>query len=499
MMSPGPDLPSDLVEVRADIEIPERRIKMVFFIRRDFDQVQQATSHFIEIMFYLPDKFPFGGIANVPGVLMKQAEQTRGSPLGGTADKVTANYFFIGLSAVKPDMQRNIQLLKERGWFDIPIVYNNGRRAILTIEKGTSGERVFQEAFKIWDGPSPGQPADISVPKGVQTLPLQSAPSGDYVVQVSAQKTEDEARASYQVLQQKYPSVLSGRDPIIRRAELGQSGTWYRVHVGSFATSEQATALCNNLKDAGGQCIVQRDGPDRSQDKMVAKPVQTQTIKSRLNGRISPRHAPPRQAARLDGASCSVVSGSANRRHDAGYLNSIMARAACHHHCGRVDPGESRTQGNAMSLRITAAGAVAFATLSFLTVPASACDERYIQKCERAARAWLPAQLAGLFQPRPASCTAGFRFCHNCARTIYVFTRKNTPCMIRYRAFYGAMLSQRVTKRGSGIYGTANPTIGAYQPKPGYVGKDYFEVEVSYERSGTRLKTTLQADVTITD
>ena len=39
--------------------------------------------------------------------------------------------------------------------------------------------------------------------------------------------------------------------PIIRRAELGQSGTWYRVHVGSFATSEQATALCNNLKDAG--------------------------------------------------------------------------------------------------------------------------------------------------------------------------------------------------------------------------------------------------------
>jgi hypothetical protein len=152
-----------------------------------------------------------------------------------------------------------------------------------------------------------------------------------------------------------------------------------------------------------------------------------------------------------------------------------------------------------MSARITAAGAVAFATLSFLTTPVSACDERYIQKCERAARAWLSAQPAGLFQPRPAFCTRGFRFCDNCARTIYVFTRKNTPCMIRYRAFYGAMLSQRMTKRGSGIYGTANPTTGAYQPKPGYIGKDYFEVEVSYERSGTKLKTTLQADVTITD
>ena len=36
-------------------------------------------------------------------------------------------------------------------------------------------------------------------------------------------------------------------------------GTWYRVHVGSFATSEQATALCNSLKDMGGQCVVQKN------------------------------------------------------------------------------------------------------------------------------------------------------------------------------------------------------------------------------------------------
>jgi cell division protein FtsN len=97
------------------------------------------------------------------------------------------------------------------------------------------------------------------VPKGVQIRPLQSAPSEQYVVQVAAQKTEDEARASYQALQQKYPSVLSGHDPIIRRAELVHSGTWYRVHVGSFATAEQATVLCNSLKDTGGQCIVQKN------------------------------------------------------------------------------------------------------------------------------------------------------------------------------------------------------------------------------------------------
>jgi hypothetical protein len=42
-------------------------------------------------------------------------------------------------------------LLKERAWFDIPVVYNNNRRAILALEKGTPGERVFAEAFKAWN------------------------------------------------------------------------------------------------------------------------------------------------------------------------------------------------------------------------------------------------------------------------------------------------------------------------------------------------------------
>jgi hypothetical protein len=147
-VSPGPGRPPELA-IRADVEIPERRMNMSFSIRRNTDQTLPA-SHTIEVMFNLPADFPAGGISNVPGVLMKQAEQTRGTPLAGLAVKVTNNFFLIGLSAVESDMARNIQLLKERGWFDIPIVYNNNRRAILAIEKGTPGERAFQEAFAAW-------------------------------------------------------------------------------------------------------------------------------------------------------------------------------------------------------------------------------------------------------------------------------------------------------------------------------------------------------------
>jgi hypothetical protein len=135
--------------VRADIEIPERKLTMKWSLRRNLDKTLPA-SHTVEVVFMLPADFPHGGIQNIPGVLMKQSEQTRGVPLAGLAVKVTNGFFLIGLSAVDSEMQRNLQLLKERPWFDVPVVYNDGRRAILAVEKGTPGERAFASAFTAW-------------------------------------------------------------------------------------------------------------------------------------------------------------------------------------------------------------------------------------------------------------------------------------------------------------------------------------------------------------
>jgi hypothetical protein len=122
---------------------------MAFSMVRNADTALPA-SHTIDVRFNLPPGFPGGGVANVPGILMKQAEQTRGVPLAGLAVKVTNEFFLIGLSAIEADKERNVQMLKERAWFDIPVVYNNNRRAILAVEKGTPGERVFAEAFAAW-------------------------------------------------------------------------------------------------------------------------------------------------------------------------------------------------------------------------------------------------------------------------------------------------------------------------------------------------------------
>jgi hypothetical protein len=140
--------PADLA-VRADIDIPDRKFKMTMSFRRNTDTSLPA-SHTAELTFILPPDFDGGGVSNVPGILMKSNEQARGTPLAGLAVKVTDGFFLVGLSNVESDRSRNIQLLKERSWFDVPLVYVNQRRAIIAIEKGPPGERAFNDAFAAW-------------------------------------------------------------------------------------------------------------------------------------------------------------------------------------------------------------------------------------------------------------------------------------------------------------------------------------------------------------
>jgi sporulation related protein len=125
----------------------------------------------------------------------------------------------------------------------------------------TSAARAPAAAKQSGSAPMAIAPQSDPGPRTKVATRTPSAPAaGSYVVQVSAQKSESEAQSSYRALQQKYPAVLGGREANIRRVDLGEKGgIFYRAQVGSFATSEQATTFCNNLKDAGGQCIVQRN------------------------------------------------------------------------------------------------------------------------------------------------------------------------------------------------------------------------------------------------
>jgi hypothetical protein len=79
------------------------------------------------------------------------------------------------------------------------------------------------------------------------------------MVQVSSQRSEADAQASYRAMQTKFPNVLGSRTAAIRRADLGEKGVYYRALIGPFGAAEEAGNLCNSLKSAGGQCVVQRN------------------------------------------------------------------------------------------------------------------------------------------------------------------------------------------------------------------------------------------------
>jgi cell division septation protein DedD len=110
---------------------------------------------------------------------------------------------------------------------------------------------------------SPDTSAELPPPgrtsPGAQPTRIASAPSGGggYLVQVSSQRSEAEAQAAYRSLRTKYSSVFGDRQHVIRRADLGSKGVFYRAMVGPFGSREEAIQVCGNLKAAGGDCVVQ--------------------------------------------------------------------------------------------------------------------------------------------------------------------------------------------------------------------------------------------------
>ena len=113
--------------------------------------------------------------------------------------------------------------------------------------------------------PQPAAPAAQEAPvrmannNPAQIAPSAGAASGNYLVQISSQRSEADAEASFKALQGKFPSVLGSRAPVIKRADLGEKGTYYRAMVGPFGSSDEASQFCGSLKSAGGQCVVQRN------------------------------------------------------------------------------------------------------------------------------------------------------------------------------------------------------------------------------------------------
>jgi hypothetical protein len=104
--------------------------------------------------------------------------------------------------------------------------------------------------------PEPARPAQLAAAPASTSAAVAS---GAYTVQLTSQRSQEDAMTAFSNLQRRYTSILGSYQPNLQPVNLGDRGMFYRVRVGSFANPADAQSLCANLKAAGGDCIVQRN------------------------------------------------------------------------------------------------------------------------------------------------------------------------------------------------------------------------------------------------
>ena len=130
-------------------EIPARSLKMTFMLRRNADPALDTT-HLVMVQIASPPDSPDGGVREISEVLLKASPLDHGISLRGAKAIVSKGTVLFGLHDLPHDYNHNSQLLSESSWFEIVFVYDDGRRAALTLEKGVQGVRAFDTAFAAW-------------------------------------------------------------------------------------------------------------------------------------------------------------------------------------------------------------------------------------------------------------------------------------------------------------------------------------------------------------
>ncbi|HEY0120711.1 MAG TPA: hypothetical protein VGC14_02930 [Rhizobium sp.] len=135
--------------VQGLINVPQRGLTATITVSRNTDSSLPA-SHLVELAFQVPPNFEGGAIDNVQRIALKSTEQDRGDALIAVPAKVTDDVYMVALNDFPDARKTNLDLLKTRNWIDIPVVYRNGRRALLTMEKGPTGSDAFNKAITEW-------------------------------------------------------------------------------------------------------------------------------------------------------------------------------------------------------------------------------------------------------------------------------------------------------------------------------------------------------------
>lgn len=138
--------PSDQDEVtalRADVTVPKARLQAEMVIRQGDEP--SRTPLVMDMRFTgLDSPVTQAGMPE-----LRSLGVDRGIPLYGTVEQRGDN-FVVLLANSQSEGEQNVRLLNARSWIDVPVRLRNGKRLIVTFEKGTAVRDMMRGTFRQW-------------------------------------------------------------------------------------------------------------------------------------------------------------------------------------------------------------------------------------------------------------------------------------------------------------------------------------------------------------
>jgi cell division septation protein DedD len=102
--------------------------------------------------------------------------------------------------------------------------------------------------------PAP-EPAPAAEESQTAVLPAAEAPGG-IRLQLAAVPNEGDVEGEWQRLRKRIGAPIAEWELLVERADLGTKGIFYRLQIGPFADRTEAATLCQDIKAAGGKCLL---------------------------------------------------------------------------------------------------------------------------------------------------------------------------------------------------------------------------------------------------
>ena len=107
--------------------------------------------------------------------------------------------------------------------------------------------------------PAAGAAAAAAKPAAAAVSPLNREITGP-VLHIASYRSEASAMKGWDEVIGKNKALLANVQPIVRRVDIAEQGTFYRLMAGSYASMSDAEAACVKLKEAGQFCRASATG-----------------------------------------------------------------------------------------------------------------------------------------------------------------------------------------------------------------------------------------------